>query len=370
MPAEIKQRRKNLKQNDETSHNSTANGKDEAQKAKLEEAENSGANKKSSASDVKGLMCLLSLVACGILSWMVLQQNEKFSQIEEKYRALHEKTSSLLVMEEEMVKVSKKFESVQQKLEGLGAQRGNLAPRLQTLEQDIVQLKDWASGLSDKQGQLHSSLTSLRDAVEQIEHRTSAITKDFTNKVSSVRTDVRRMEGLRSELDSMLTQLGELEDKTNQVERGMVKRIGDVLASSVDRISNLRSASERNTKAIEQLRKHIPTLTAADQQISERLQELESGRARLIRTLTFAADLKPKVASIKRDFEGFEPQVSDLILRIGQLAEDLLEREREIAELRQTLSNLTAVEGDLSVTTKQVSQMADISDTGEMPNLN
>ena len=181
-----------------------------------------------------------------------------------------------------------------------------------------------------------------------------------------MRTDVRRMDGLKSELESLLTQVAELGDKTNQVEHSMVKRIGDLLASSIDRVSNLRAASERNAQAIEQLRRRIPELVTADNQISERLRELESGRARLIRTVTFAGDLKPKVATIKRDFGAFEPRLSDLTLRIGRLAEDLTKREQEIAELRQTLTNLTAVEGDLSVTSKQVSEIADISDIGEM----
>lgn len=172
---------------------------------------------------------------------------------------------------------------------------------------------------------------------------------------------MRRMDGLQSELDSLLTRVGELEEKTAQVERSMVGRIGDVLASSVDRISNLRAASERNARAVEQLRGSAAELAAADEQISERLREMESGRARLIRTVTFAADLKPKVASIKRDFGAFEPRLSDLTLRIGRLAEDLTKRKQELAELRQTLSNLTAVEGDLSVTAKHVSEISDLS---------
>lgn len=181
-----------------------------------------------------------------------------------------------------------------------------------------------------------------------------------------MRTDVRRMDGLQSELESLLSKVGELEDKTTRVEHNMVKRIGDVLASSIDRVSNLRSASERNAQTIEQLRRRVSELSAADKQISERLMELESSRARLIRTVTFAGDLKPKVASIRRDFGAFEPQLSDLTLRIGRLAEDLTKREQEIAELRQTLANLTAVEGDLSVTSKQVSEIADVSDIREM----
>lgn len=179
-------------------------------------------------------------------------------------------------------------------------------------------------------------------------------------KVASVRTDVRRMDGLRSDLDSLLVQVQELEDKANQVEKGMVKRIGEVLADSIDRVTNVRAASERNTQSIEQLRRRISELAAADKQMSERLMELESGRARVVRTVTFASDLKPKVATIKRDFGAFEPQLTDLVVRIGRLADALTKREQEIAELRQTLANLTAVQGDLSITAKQV------NDIGEM----
>ncbi|XP_028256279.1 inhibitor of nuclear factor kappa-B kinase-interacting protein isoform X3 [Parambassis ranga] len=360
MPGEVKQRKKTPKQSDGVSDTSSANGKEEAQRLKTE------ASNTSAGLDVRSLICVLSLAACGALSWVVLQQHERFSLIEEKYRSLHGKASSLSNMEEEMVKVSKKCQSFQLMLQSLDGQQGALQPQLEAVEQDVSRLKEWASGLTEKRAQLQSSLTSLRDAVGQIEERTLAITKDFANKVASVRTDVRRMDGLRSELESLLTQMGDLEVKTAQVERSMVRRIGDVLASSIDRVSGLRAATDRNAQAIDQLRKRIPELSTADVQLSERLRELESGRARLIRTVTFAADLKPKVAAIKRDFGGFEPQLSDLTLRIGRLAEDLTKREQDIAELRQTLANLTAVEGDLSVTSKQVNEIADLSDIGEM----
>ncbi|XP_029901193.1 inhibitor of nuclear factor kappa-B kinase-interacting protein isoform X2 [Myripristis murdjan] len=361
MPNEVKQRKKTQspKQSEELSETSPANGKDEAQKAKRA-AGNSG-----SALDLKSIICLLSLAACGALTWVVLQQNERFSQIEEKYKLLHGKTATVFNMEEEVLQVSKKCERVQVMLEGVGDQRGALRPRLEGLERDLRQLQEWASGLTEKQDQLQTSLAALRDAVGQIEERTSSITKDVGTKVASVRTDVRRMDGLQSEVESLLAQVEELEDKTAQAERSMVKRIGEVLASSIDRVSNLRASSERNAQAIEQLRRRIPELATADKQISDQLRELERGRARLIRTVTFAGDLKPKVAAIKRDFGAFDPQLSDLTLRIGRLAEDLTKREQDVAELRQTLANLNAVEGDLGVTAKQVSEIADISDVGE-----
>lgn len=61
MPTEVKQRKKTQaqKQSDEVSEVSPSNDKDEAQKVKTE----------SLGVDVKSLLCFLSLVACGALSW-------------------------------------------------------------------------------------------------------------------------------------------------------------------------------------------------------------------------------------------------------------------------------------------------------------
>lgn len=77
-------------------------------------------------------------------------------------------------------------ESVQPMLESLGAQRGALQPQLEAFEQDVSRLKEWASGLTEKRTQLQTSLTALRDAVGQIEERTSAIAKDFSYKVCQI----------------------------------------------------------------------------------------------------------------------------------------------------------------------------------------
>ncbi len=69
MPTEVKQRKKSQKQSDEVPETSAANCKDEAQKGKTEAGNNAGANKTSSGLDIRSMMCLLSLAACGALSW-------------------------------------------------------------------------------------------------------------------------------------------------------------------------------------------------------------------------------------------------------------------------------------------------------------
>lgn len=71
-------------------------------------------------------------------------------------------------------------------LKVLQDQRGAQQPHVEDLKQEVSRLKEWASGLTGKRSQLEGSLTSLRNAVGQIEERTSAITKDFANKVCRI----------------------------------------------------------------------------------------------------------------------------------------------------------------------------------------
>lgn len=66
MPTEVKQRKKSQKPTDEVSEKSTSNGKNEAQKEKTEAGKN---DVDKTSFDFRTFLCLLSLAACGILSW-------------------------------------------------------------------------------------------------------------------------------------------------------------------------------------------------------------------------------------------------------------------------------------------------------------
>ncbi|GAA6105836.1 inhibitor of nuclear factor kappa-B kinase-interacting protein-like [Tachysurus ichikawai] len=238
--------------------------------------------------------------------------------------------------------------------------------QLSSLKQEMAQLKEWSSGLTERRQQLHTNLAQLTQAVERIENRTTAISSDVTAKVASVRTDVRRMGGLEGDVEGLLTKTNELEEKVSQVEKLMAKRIGEVLANSISRVAGLRSLMEKNTKSLEQMRKRIPELSVTDTKLAERILGLESGRAKLARTVMFASDLRPKVSTIKRDFAMLEPQLVDLTLRIGRLAEDVMKREEDISQIKESLANIAAVKKDL----KQAQEVLTVEVTTDVPHQN
>ncbi|XP_076153543.1 inhibitor of nuclear factor kappa-B kinase-interacting protein [Alosa pseudoharengus] len=342
MPSnELKQRKKNTsqKQNDDSSDGAKQNGEAEAKKCEATE-QKCLVQKKSylCLPESRTLLCLLSVSVCVALTCVVLQQNERFAEVEEKYNLLYGRTASYADLEQKVERVSEKCQSLLAALEKLES----AAPPSQvaSLEQEISRLTAWSSEVSARRQQAQEKLSALGQAVESIGERTSSITRDMSAKVAAVRTDVRRMGGLETDVESLLNRTGELEDALADAERTMVKRMAELLASSIDRVSSMKGATERNAQRLDQLRRRFPELQAADSQLSERILALESGRARLMRTVTFAGDLKPKVFTIQRDFNALEPRLDDLTLRIGQLAEDLMKSEKDLEELKEGLASL------------------------------
>ncbi|XP_042565977.1 inhibitor of nuclear factor kappa-B kinase-interacting protein isoform X2 [Clupea harengus] len=352
MPSnELKQRKKNIsqKQNDDSSDGAKQNGEPETKKSEASEQKSSAQKKSLCSDEMRRVLCLLfclCLCVCASLACMIWEQNKRFAEVEEKYSLLHGRTATYAELEQRVETVSEKCDNLLALLRTLE----NEAPLSQVsgLEQELSQLTAWSSGATERRQQAQEKVLALARAVERIEQHTSSITRDMNAKVAAVRTDIRRMGGLESDVESLLARTGELEDKASEVERTMIKRMGELLVGSIDRVTSLKSATERNAQRLEQMRKQTPELLAADRRLSERILALESGRARLMRTVTFAGDLKPKVFTIQRDFTALEPRLDDLTLRIGQLAEHVMKSEKDLGELSESLASLSVAQGGVT----------------------
>ncbi|XP_038150152.1 inhibitor of nuclear factor kappa-B kinase-interacting protein isoform X1 [Cyprinodon tularosa] len=360
MPSEIKQRKKTLKQNDETSHNSTANGKDEAQKAKLEEAENSGANKKSSASDVKGLMCLLSLVACGILSWVVLQQNEKFSQIEEKYRVLHGKTSSLLLMEEEMVKVSKK----------LAASEDDLQEALSTvstatrLQQDISGLHSVIMAMQAEENAASRDLQTVNahflNVTETWQERLAAINSDLVALKAEAREAhagaTEQVNEAEQRARTLAKRLEELEDSTKRNARVLERTEEDDAKRAQDQL-------DWNTKQIHKLQEQISSLTKREAELSSQVQDYIPKAQQCEENLPQVEEAVGSILKLSSDLSGAERRLEEATLQVFGTEDSMLKALNEILEIRQELDTLHSqnsilkMKNELSVVKEAVSEL-------------
>lgn len=233
----------------------------------------------------------------------------------------------------------------------------SLLKQVENLQAEIRKMKIWSTSITDKRNELDEKLVSLSDTIERIEKSTAQISNDVTTKLSSVRTDIRRISGLDSDISLLKDSLHELENKVTSVEKTAIHNIGDLIATSVDRVTQLKNLVSRNTDKIVILQKKLTELKAEDDKLSDRIFSLENSRAKLLKAVMFANDLKPKIFNLKKDFSLIEPQMNDIIGRIGRISSDLQKRNVEIVNLRKEITNCTINSNENQGTKDQQSQV-------------
>ncbi|XP_051028718.1 inhibitor of nuclear factor kappa-B kinase-interacting protein-like [Acomys russatus] len=201
--------------------------------------------------------------------------------------------------------------------------------------------------MTEKQHIFNTTVTSLSQDVATIDQGTASTARDVGLKITSVKTDIRRISGLVNEVTSLTEAVQELKNKVKKVETATVENIGDLLSSSIDRTAALRETARENSRRIDSVAKRLAELQGDFDKHTDRFLSLESDRAKVLKAVSFANDLKPKLYNLKKDFSRLEPLVNDLTLRVGRLGSDLIQREKEIAFLKEKISNLTVVQAEL-----------------------
>ncbi|XP_004602817.2 inhibitor of nuclear factor kappa-B kinase-interacting protein isoform X2 [Sorex araneus] len=303
-------------------------------------------------------LSLLSLGTCLGLAWFVFQQSEKFAKVENQYQLLKIETSAFQGLQNKISLISEKCQKSEAIMEQLKSFQ--IIARVKRLQKEISEVKSWSNGITEKQNILNNNLTALSQDVASVDQSTMSTAKTVGLKITTVKTDIRRISGLVTDVTSLTEAVQELENKIEKVEKNTVKNIGDLLSSSIDRTAMLRKSASENSQRISVVQEMLSELKSDFSKHTDRFLSLESDRAKVLKTVNFANDLKPKVYNLKKDFSRLEPLINDLTLRIGRLVTDLLSREQEISFLNEKISNLTVVRAEIKDMKDEIAHISDM----------
>uniref|UniRef100_A0A3Q3W0N5 IKBKB interacting protein n=1 Tax=Mola mola TaxID=94237 RepID=A0A3Q3W0N5_MOLML len=232
---------------------------------------------------------------------MMLQQNERFSEIEEKYKLLHRKTSSLFDMEEELPQ--KQPSCFVLRLQ-LAVSEDDLQEALSThslakrLQQDISSLHAAVMAMQADESSASRDLQTVNarflNVTETWQERLAAITSDL----GALKTESREAHtGATEQVNeaerrarSLAERLEELEDSTKRNARAMerteeddTKRVQAQLDWNTEQIQHLEeqisSLSKRGAELSSQLQEHIPRA----QECEEHLPQVEEAVRSILR---------------------------------------------------------------------------------------
>ncbi|KAM3587912.1 uncharacterized protein V6R79_016900 [Siganus canaliculatus] len=333
MPSEVKQRKKPQKQSDEASETSAADAKDEGQKVKPE---------------------------AGAKKTVVLQQNERFADIEEKYKFLHGKASGLFDMEEEVLKVSKKLAASEDDLqEALSAV--SMATRLQ---QDISNLHAAVTAMQADENSASRDLQAVNarflNVTETWQERLAAITSDLSALKAESReghaSSTERVNEAERRARTLAERLEELEDSTKRNARAMER-------TEEDDAKRAQGQLDWNTKQIHNLEEQINTLSKREVELKSQLQELLPRAQECEEHLPQVEEAVRSILKLGVDLNGAEKRLEEVTLQVFGTEDSMLKALGEILEMRQELDNLQAqnsilkMKNELSVVKEAVREL-------------
>uniref|UniRef100_A0A8C6UCV1 IKBKB interacting protein n=1 Tax=Neogobius melanostomus TaxID=47308 RepID=A0A8C6UCV1_9GOBI len=360
MPNEVKQRKKPQKSCDDTTETSEANGQDNDQKVRATTRLIPGGEKRSSCFDLRSISCVLSLTACAALSWIVLQQNERFSEMEEKFRLLHIKTSPLIAMEEELQNVSKK----------LAASEDDLKDALSTFSM--------TSGLQQDISTLHAAVMAIQADEKSASHDLQEVNAHFLNVTETWQQHLvvinSDLVALKSEsrdahaeatekvnvaerrVKSLEERLEELEDSTKRNARALERTEGDDVKRAQDQL-------DWNTKQIQKLKDQIGGLAQRESELSSQLQEHIPKAEECELHLPKVEEAIRSIVRLASDLSGTEKRLEELTIQVFGTEDSMLKAVNEILQMRQELDTLHAknsilkMKDELSVVKKAVREL-------------
>ncbi|MEQ2205357.1 hypothetical protein XENOCAPTIV_021166, partial [Xenoophorus captivus] len=282
---------------------------------------------------------------------MVQRQTERFSLMEEKFRALHGKTSSLLDMEEEIVKVSKK--------EALATV--STATRLQ---QDITTLHGFIMAMQADENSASRDLQAVNahflNVTETWQERLAAITSDL----AAIKAESREAHAGATEqvneaeqrAHTLAKRLEELEDSTKGNARVLEQTEEDDAKRAQDQL-------DWNTKQIHKLQEQINGLTKKEAELSSELQEYIPRAQQCEEHLPQVEEAVRSILKLSSDLSEAEKRLEEVTLQVFGTEDSMLKALSEILEIRQELDTLQAqnsilrMKNELSVVKEAVREL-------------
>ncbi|XP_077356300.1 inhibitor of nuclear factor kappa-B kinase-interacting protein isoform X1 [Festucalex cinctus] len=333
MPGEVKQRKK--KQSDEVAPD-FATKQDEDTKVKREHV---STPPKTSSLDLKLIMCVLSLAVCAALSWVVQQQNAKFSQMEEKFALLYGKTSSLSLMEEQVERVTKKLAASEYDLQAVLSAVSSASG----LRRDVSALRVAVATLqaedSTASGDLQAVNARFLNVTETWQERLAAAASELASLKAESREAhagaTERVNEVERRARSLAEKLEELEDSTRRNARAIER-------AEEDDAKRAQAQLDWNTQQIHKMEENINRLARQEAELGAQLQEHLPRAKECEEQLPHVEEALRSIVKLGADLSGAERRMEEVTLQVFSAEDNMLKTLNQILGMRQEMDALQA----------------------------
>uniref|UniRef100_A0A3B3D3Y6 IKBKB interacting protein n=2 Tax=Oryzias melastigma TaxID=30732 RepID=A0A3B3D3Y6_ORYME len=283
--------------------------------------------------------------------------------MEEKFKFLHEKTSSLLTMEEEIIKVSEKLAASEDDLHD-ALSTVSMATRLQ---QDIAGLHATVMAMQADKNSASRDLQAVNahflNVTETWQEKLAAVTSDLSALKAESREShaaaTERVNEAERRARLLSEKLKELEDSTKRNSRALER-------TEEEDVNRAQAQLDWNTKQVHKLEEQILSLTKREAELSSQLEEHIPRAQECEKHLPQVEEAVRSILKLSGDLSGAEKRLEEVTLQVFGAEDSMLKALNEILQIRQELDSLHAqnsilkMKNELSVIKEAVRELTTV----------
>ncbi|XP_069619566.1 inhibitor of nuclear factor kappa-B kinase-interacting protein isoform X1 [Ranitomeya imitator] len=335
MSSEAKQRKKGASPGTKDGAGSWQRSADEKAKKMADRVSVSGGG--SSCLDFRTALCSLCLAVCVALTWIVFQQSQNFTILEQKLQSLRSESSALQELEEKVSQIFGKLKSTDEVLAEATSSSSlvsNLQQQLTNLYTDIDHIQVHELSLSEKMQTINLRFQNVTDSwkksLDEMKLESDSVnseTKSFRNQMTL-------------KINSADQTLKQLSEKLKEFESGTLRNFRTVKTQEGDDLQRISDVLEWDHNAVKELEKEQNGLADLNNKVRKNMEEFQPKLTECIKNLPTIDSAVRSLLKVSNEMQDLEKKMNALTEQVFNTEDNLLKIITETLEIQHALERM------------------------------
>ncbi|KAG8579673.1 hypothetical protein GDO81_010999 [Engystomops pustulosus] len=302
--------------------------------------------------DLRTALCSLCLAVCVALTWMVFQQSQNFTVLEQKYQSLQSHSSALQELEEKVGQMFGKLVSTEEVLAEATSSSSlvsNLQQQMTNLHNDIDHIQVRERSLSEKMQMINLRFQNVTDSWKKS-------LDEMNIQTDSIKTEAKSFHyQMTLKVNSADQTLKQLSEKLKEFESGTRRNFGMLKTQEDDDLQRISEILEWDDNAVKELEKEQDNLANLNQEVRKNIAELEPKLMECIENLPTIDTGVRSLLKVSKEMQDLDKKMNTLTEQVFNTEDNLLKIITETLEIQQALermqydNSILKLQNDISV---------------------
>ncbi|XP_044133864.1 inhibitor of nuclear factor kappa-B kinase-interacting protein isoform X1 [Bufo gargarizans] len=319
----------------------------------------------SSYVDFRTVLCSLCLAVCVALAWMVFQQSQNFTTLEQKYQSLQSRSSELHALEEKVSQIFGKLVSTDEVL----AEATSSSSLVSKLEQQLTNLYNDIDHIQVHERSLYEKMKIINLRFQNVTDSWKKSLDEMNFKTDSVKSEAKTFHNqMTLKVNSADQTFKKLSEKLKEFESGTLRNFRTLKTQEDDDLQRISEVLEWDDNAIKELEKEQDDLANTNQEVKKNMNEFQPKLTECIKNLPTIDTAVRSLLKVSNEMQDFDKKINKLTEQVFNTEDNLLKIITETLEIQHALESIQydntilKLQNDVSVLKEKANVLSRIDD--------